>query len=200
MLDIILNLCLYESMNILLRKSNEVMKERPRMFSLTRQSDKTCVSVLPLRIVFGCLLPDTSIETEHGLKPIKDIVIGDKIRHYSSKWVTVANTWRGRERGEIVEITADGKTLKATKTHPVLSEARASGTNHSNGIRYVRADSLKAGDIVVVANNKVAVVEKVTFSEYEGEVCNLDTADNSPFLADGITVGTNREQNDLIDG
>ncbi len=75
-----------------------------------------------------CLVAGTPIETDQGLKPIEDIVAGDRVRaasgYGSSHFFPVTATKQFAHAGEVLEITTDAapdRTLICTPNHLLFS-------------------------------------------------------------------------------
>jgi hypothetical protein len=141
--------------------------------------------VLPLKIGGGCLAPGTMVITRNGNVPIESVRIGDSVKSTTSPggWAKVRNVWNGVERGEMVEVDADGQTLLMTKNHPVYTRSsckKACELNESDELSFDGGQFKKVGVKIV---------------PYDGKVYNLDTEGDYGFIANGIMVGTNRTQN-----
>jgi len=77
----------------------------------------------------GCLLPGTNVITEHGLKHIEDINIGDKVISSDGNLTTVVNTWNPETLLEgytdCLEIEfEDGHKVSCTKNHMFLVDGK----------------------------------------------------------------------------
>lgn len=148
--------------------------------------------VLPLSIMYGCLMKGTLIATAEGTKKIEDIRIGDKLAPaFDGRVPIVRNVWRGMEAGSLIQITdEEGNNVCLTEDHPVMTE---------NGI--VPAKWVTAELNIFSKGGKPTKVKSVSSFEYTGEVYNLDVeADGDDdmahfFIAGGIVVGDNMIQN-----
>jgi hypothetical protein len=133
----------------------------------------------------GCLAKGTKILIPEGQKPIENIEIGDLV--YSptdNSYVKVTNKWRGYEKGSLIQISYEDRSIIATKDHPILT---------TNG--YVKADSLNTVDNKIIGENGATIEVTSKVIQYHGEVYNLDTTNAAPFLADFASSGTNKTQN-----
>ena len=68
-----------------------------------------------------CLPPGTVIDGPHGPRPIEEVSIGDVVHgaggHATAQAGTVTHVHEGSYDGHIVEITAGGRTVRATPHH-----------------------------------------------------------------------------------
>jgi hypothetical protein len=160
-------------------------KSTPRLVGVTYKYLK------PLTIAYGCILEGTLILTEEGLRPIETISIGDRV--YSPEagcYVEVNNTWSGYERSDLTELSAGGVSVKVTGDHPIFTPAG-----------YVSAKLIKTGDTVISGKGRTITVKVTTIGGSGSKVYNLDTVDNRGYSAgggDGLWVGTNAKQNEII--
>ncbi|MDR0946165.1 MAG: hypothetical protein LBM87_00255 [Ruminococcus sp.] len=160
-------------------------KDTPRLVGVTYQYIK------PLKIAYGCILEGTLVLTKEGLCPIETVQIGDKV--YSPEtdsYVDVINTWSGYERSDLTEISAGGVSVTVTADHPIFTPAG-----------YVAAKLLKTGDTVLSGQSIPLSVTTKIVPGYDAKIYNLDTEGNRGYAAgggDGLWVGTNQIQNELI--
>lgn len=86
-----------------------------------------------------CFAKDTLITTIEGDRPIQDIHIGDLVLTRSG-WRPVAQSRCTNTHAQVCEITLDdGRTLTATKNHPILV----------NGSGFIPAGRLQVGNVLL---------------------------------------------------
>ncbi|MFA7219423.1 MAG: PHP domain-containing protein [Synergistaceae bacterium] len=68
----------------------------------------------------GCFTPDTLVQCEKGLKPIKDVTLEDKVLSYDDKYHSVSNLLSYDVDEEMVEIEMeDGRKFTCTLDHKI---------------------------------------------------------------------------------
>ena len=141
-----------------------------------------------LRMVAGCLHPDTLVTLANG----KTVAIskitgeGEVLRGKGGSPVPVVGTVKGKDAWLYVVRAAGGLEIKATANHPFVDA--------KGGWRA--AETLKAGDSLLTAKGAAKVLS-VTKVAYGGEVDNLVlghppetfTVANEAFYANGFLVG-----------
>ncbi|MDR0914759.1 MAG: HINT domain-containing protein [Oscillospiraceae bacterium] len=139
----------------------------------------------------GCIVEGTLVFTEEGLRPIETIRIGDRVfSPERGMYADVINTWTGIEFSDITEISAGSVKVKVTGDHPIFTRAG-----------YVSAKLLKAGELVWSKDGIPCSVTKVTVSNSEVKVYNLDTVNDVGYAVggyEGLWVGTNCKQNEIL--
>jgi len=143
-----------------------------------------------LRVVAGCLHPDTRIalpgqDGERAIKLFKGG--GERVRSARGS-NHVVGTVNGTEKGVLYEVkAANGLAVRASDLHPFVTQKGD----------YRAARDLKPGDMVVTARG-VAAIERVTQIPYAGDVHNLVLAHpahvavtpaTESFYANGFLVG-----------
>lgn len=127
-----------------------------------------------------CLPMGARIETPEGAKAIGDVRPGDRVFAMGDGELRARRVlWQGKVGRKIVhEVRLSNRTLKATGNHPVLvrRDCVIEGRTESR-LEYVRVDSLKRGDIAVIAHRipveeqptSVPVAEMELFGFYTGD-------------------------------
>lgn len=137
-----------------------------------------------------CFVKGTPILTERGLVNIEDVEVGDKVysfNHTTNK-VELKKVVRSFSQPlygrKIVKITTkSGKTITCTDNHKIFIPKYE---------RYVRADHLQVGDLVVYFHSKALQEDEIIKIEIEEreevEVFDLTVEDNHNFFANNILV------------
>ncbi len=102
---------------------------------------------------FGaCLEPSTLIQTDVGLKSIKDIEVGDKVLTHKGRFRRVTKTLRRPHRGDIIRMSSYGVTgdVLITPEHPIWlggddfnyidsesAKVRLANLSELSGLRYI---------------------------------------------------------------
>jgi len=94
-------------------------------------------------ISFGCLTPDTEIITEHGLLPVKDVKVGDKVLTRTGNYSPVEKTWVKNHEGDVYHFEFYGNPNGVTLTgnHEVW-------VNRNGQWDWVNAENLESGDVI----------------------------------------------------
>ncbi len=105
--------------------------------------------------VEGCFLEGARVRTRQGEKPIEQVQVGDEVMTHQGRWRTVYHTQKRPYHGNIYKIRFYGdsdRELKVTAEHPLLIVRREkqSMRNKSFELSWVRADTVKEGDYLVV--------------------------------------------------
>lgn len=94
-----------------------------------------------IKPIVGCCLPGQLIHTEHGVKPIEEIQVGEKVLTHQGEYRRVVQTMTRNYQGTIYGVQAtNSETVWLTDEHPVLIRKR-----RKEGTHWVRADELEAG-------------------------------------------------------
>ena len=107
-----------------------------------------------------CCHPDTLIETDQGLKEIKEIKEGDKVLTHRGRFCKVSKIMNRPLKEEIISIKPYGinQEIKLTKEHPVLAIKRPKKNYQQKSLgklitesnpEWVQSGNLKKGDCVV---------------------------------------------------
>lgn len=126
---------------------------------------------------------DTPVHTESGLKPIKDIEVGDKVLagaqwsgNYEFKPVT--HVFSGEHEYRLVRIALEnGESIEATPAHPILTE---------HGWRA--AQLVEPGIRVQLKDGGQTAVVGLTSETRREKVYNLEVADFHTYLAGNLGV------------
>ena len=134
-----------------------------------------------------CLTRDALILiSDNGVKQICDVDLGDEVITHLGRARKVTKTYRRKYKGDMIEINAAGcpGKIQATPNHEFLSVTfdAPDKTRKKNGAKYffskpkynkglswIRADELKAQDVLVIPKQK-----------YETETCFFDLLDAVP--------------------
>lgn len=134
-----------------------------------------------------CFKADTQIlMSDNGVKKICDVQLGEKVITHLGRARTVTKTYRRKFRGEMVEVNAAGcpDKVQATPNHEFLAitfdvsenTRKKNGAKYffskpkyNKGLKWIRADKLKAQDVLVIPKQK-----------YEAETCFFDLLDAVP--------------------
>ena len=105
--------------------------------------------------VEGCFLAGARVRTRRGEKPIETIEVGDEALTHQGRWRRVYHTQKRPYHGNIYNIRFygdSGRELKVTADHPLLivRRTRESMRNKEFQLTWVRADSVKESDYLVV--------------------------------------------------
>ena len=123
---------------------------------------------------------------DNGVKKICDVKLNDKVITHRGRARKVTKTYRRQYQGEMIEINVAGcpDVVRATPNHEFLAVTfDASGKTRSKngakyyfskpkfnkGLRWIRADKLKAQDVLAIPKQK-----------YEAEICFFDLHDAVP--------------------
>lgn len=95
-----------------------------------------------------CCLPDTMIQTQRGLVPITEIVVGDMVLTHKGRWRAVKKTLSNPVHDEVFEIKANGfDALRVTGNHPIYAANYTQ--NRSPEQRYLSCDWIAARDVKI---------------------------------------------------
>jgi len=88
-----------------------------------------------------CLNPETKIQTENGLKKIKDITIGENVLTHKGNLKKVLNVFSRRINEKIINLSVFGLTekIRITSNHPILTKRG-----------FIQAGSLTTNDFVMM--------------------------------------------------
>lgn len=134
-----------------------------------------------------CLLAGNKIFTENGEVPVEKVKVGDKVlsfnhntQHLEFKEVVRAFSQPLYERKVVTITTESGKVLKCTDNHKIFIPEKN---------KYVRADSLQIGDLVLSKGLQEEKIVAITVEEYpEVKVYDLTVKDNHNFFAEDVLV------------
>ncbi len=123
---------------------------------------------------------------DNSIKRICDVKLGEKVITHRGRMRKVIKTYRRKHQGELVEVNAAGcpDKVRVTPNHEFLAvtfdvsdKTRSkngakyffSKQKYNKGLRWVRADELKAQDVLAIPKQK-----------YETEICFFDLLDAVP--------------------
>ena len=151
-----------------------------------------------------CFVAGTLVTTEDGQKPIEEIQIGDKVLSEDETTgevavKTVTETYIN-ETDELIHIGVNGETISATPNHPFYVDK----------LGWTLAKNLRAGDILVLSNGALVIVEWIQHEILESpvKVYNFEVEDFHTYFVGESSVlvhnqcGTEGNKNDktLITG
>lgn len=111
---------------------------------------------------------------DNGIKQICDVKVGEEVITHLGRVRTVNKTYRRKYKGEMIEVNAAGcpDKIQATPNHEFLAvtfnvsdKLRSkngakyffSKPKYNKGLRWVRADELKAQDVLVIPKQKYEI-------------------------------------------
>ncbi len=114
----------------------------------------------------GCFTEKTLVNTNKGLVPISEVLVGDSVWAYSDstglqEFKPVIETF-AKEWNEIYIITAGEITIEATHEHPFFVSGK-----------WIKVDELSVGDSLTLANGESVVVSKINHKKGDFMVYNL---------------------------
>lgn len=121
---------------------------------------------------------DTKISTKQGLKPIKDISLGDLVWSYDfedrrAELKTVEELQRHDiEDEDLILLTVSGRTIETTIGHPFWVENKG----------WVEANDLHVGDKLYTKKDKFLAVQSLETNFVSTEVYNFEVADNHNYF------------------
>ena len=146
-------------------------------------------------LMLGCVPPDTPIVTENGLKPIKDIKVGDKVWSFNQKTKenelkTVVKLHDVKvSKEENIKIKLTSGEITTSKEHPLLV--------YRNDWEYVLAGDIKVGDIMrkYTCNNseniRIKVIDIETNLNITEDFKDITVEDNNSYYAgDRVQIGS----------
>ncbi len=97
---------------------------------------------------FCCLTADQLIYTNNGVKPISDIVIGDKVLDINGEFTPVTNTFEHDYEGDIYKVGINGhrKPIIMTAEHPTFIL--------DNSKRFLKNDQLLMSPLLKIVESK----------------------------------------------
>lgn len=135
----------------------------------------------------GCFAKGVLIKmSDSSSKPIEELQIGDMIITKDNGVQTIKNILTGSEKTIVEIVASNGRELKVTKDHPILSSNNA----------MKRADELKEGTIIVSEDGEITV-QAVSEQFYDDKVYNLILEEDSVLIANEIYAGDLLTQNRL---
>jgi len=129
---------------------------------------------------------DTLVHTEEGLKPIKDIKVGDKVLAWAewkdeTAYKPVTEVITGEQEYELIRITLDnGEVIEATPGHPLYVQ----------GVGWRDARRVQTSGQLDLTNGRVLNVTSVSSEQKREQVFNLAIEDYHTFAigSSGIMV------------
>lgn len=119
-------------------------------------------------------------------KAIERVWIGDLILEQRMGQEQVVNIWRGMEDTLYQVQTMTGRTIRATGSHPFLTNAG-----------WKRTEKLQAGDMVQTVDGQECIAA-VKMQSYEGMIYNLETEQANRLICNGFIVGDFVQQNEKM--
>ena len=91
---------------------------------------------------YQCLKPDTLVQTEKGLKEIKDINVGELVWTHTNKLQKVLKVFENQS-DDLLDITVEDKITTITKNHPVF-------VLRDNKQEWIPAGELSLNDLLLI--------------------------------------------------
>ena len=107
-----------------LSKIYEMVINNDPCYAYLMRCNHTVDQKLVMAHVYGhCLAPDTKVETDSGIKPIAEIVEGERVLTHTGKYRPVTAVARRWHDGPIHKLQVGGsnQTVRITAEHPVLT-------------------------------------------------------------------------------
>jgi len=129
----------------------------------------------------------TLIHTDHGLKPIEEVKVGEPVKSFNERtgqtsFEPVLELMQHDGTFQLVKVTLNsGESLEATAGHPFYVQGKG----------WNVAATLKVGDVLRLHNGVTLVVKTVETSTYVGRrVYNFAVASNANYFVgmDGVLV------------
>lgn len=148
-----------------------------------------CKKIKSLRLCLGCVAEGTKVRMADGSElSIENIRIGDMVMSDTSGSARVENVWRGQEDTLVCITLINGRTLRLSGNHTVLTE---------RGL--VRADKLNGADQVMTEDGRAVAINYLYETPYEGTVYNLDVVKpdgtHSNMICEGMIITDNYGMN-----
>lgn len=148
-----------------------------------------CKKIKSLKLCLGCVAEGTKVRmTDGSEQPIENIRIGDMVMSDTSGSARVENVWRGHEDTLVCITLINGRTLRLSGNHTVLTE---------RGL--VRADKLNGADQVMTEDGRAVAINYLYDIPYEGTVYNLDVVKpdgtHSNMICEGMIITDNYGMN-----
>jgi intein/homing endonuclease len=105
-----------------------------------------------------CIDPDTPVVTNPGLKPMKEVKVGDLLLTHTGEYKPVTKVWDMRYTGTLYRIHVYGKPepLVCTADHPIMAVSRRMSKGKDGGLsrsteplKFHKPGELKPGDYLV---------------------------------------------------
>ena len=141
-----------------------------------RLAAKTCASGTCGIPGGTCFVAGTKIRTEHGLKPIEDVKVGEKV--WSRNLATGKDELRPvvetyvRHADTLLKLTVAGSVLTTTEDHPFMVKGRG----------WTKAGALRAGDVLVTPTGTTPLT-KVEAVPHGDTVYNFQVAASHNYYA-----------------
>ena len=155
----------------------------------------------------SCFEGHTPVHTESGIRAIKDIRVGERVRTQNGQYNAVLNVDERIETDGFITITIDhddNKTLECTPEHPVFVYTGADNDGyksvhtdnlppHDTKFVWMKAKDIKPMDQVCVLREDghgydMCDVINTTFTRRSATVYNLHVANDPTYIASGILV------------
>src|SRR3990167_4557052 len=159
-----------------------------------------------------CTTPDTIITCVES-KRIDQIQVGDEVYTKSGELQKVTKVFKRPYKGKLVVIKSFGcPKLKLTPNHPVLVLRRENNeieqyteldvefainssdvavlTKNKLKLKWVNAEDIKKEDLLIspIPKKTSIKIQNIEQEDYEGEVYNLEVANDPTYIANGIVV------------
>ena len=171
-----------------------IIQNTDTLWQTTPAGAQTVIPIEP--VVVPCFPEGTKVATPMGPRPIEMIGDGDLVLAFDKSGAirtTRVNSVIVHEKGYVATLPADyqrsvgiveltfwsGKTLRATRNHPVLMLEDSV---------WRKVGFLKVGDLLVNENGDGEMIQTISETLPEETVYNLDLEEYHTYFADGIRV------------
>jgi hypothetical protein len=170
------------------------------------QAIETFIDMLLDMVGGNCFVAGTPVSTEHGLRPIESVRVGDRVwsfNHRTGGWELkpVLRLFRNDYDGELFTLTVAGTSLTATAGHPfwVLDGVNllarpppdhgpASEPGARRPGRWVNAADLRVGDVVLLRDGRAERITRIDVRRERTTVYNFHVADLHNYAAGSAEV------------
>ena len=135
------------------------------------------------RYVDQCFTPDTLIYTKNGVKPISEVIPGEKVLTSENKYYTVLKQVIHEYSGQMYEIKVDNRvSVCVTEDHPILS-IKSTDTLETTllqikaGLKeaeFYEIKNLSIGDFTVFPGEIYRKITSITQTTYTGKVYDFE--------------------------
>lgn len=148
----------------------------------------------------SCFPAGTMVKTENGPKPIENITTKDRVLSHDGEYHRVEKLSSRQNKESSIKIYLDYEYfVRATKEHPFLVrttrdvEPVLSGDGDGNGLIWVAAENVRAGDNVVTiaddgSQEEMEVMSVSIVWTPEETVYNLHVEDTHTYVANDVVV------------
>lgn len=193
------------SYNILITYKRKGEKQSHALYISNKPVEKNYIYQIPNIIIkWGCLLGDTLICMADGSqKELQDICIGEQVAGADGTKNIVENTWSGDEESYYILKTERGREVRASLSHPFLTQAGwkttadlQAGDNMKVTSPFVTEGESKEKTVSVQEETGWERLVSIEKREEHVLVYNL-TLNGKPMIANGFVCGDFEMQNGM---